>query len=57
MRAVPFEMPMTIPRDEGSGASIKSSTHASHTSLTSTASSTPSLTPSQREIFGMQEET
>ena len=48
MQAVPFDMPMILPtRDEGSGLSIQSGAHASRTSLVSTTSSTPSLTPSQ----------
>ena len=58
MRAVPFGMPLVLPtRKKASGTSVRSSTHASRTSLTSTASSTPSLTPSQREMFGLEEET
>ena len=56
LRAVPFEIPMVGERDEGSGSSMTAPAHASQTSLTSVASSNASLTGSQREVFGIEED-
>ena len=55
MRAVSFEMPEVLPRSEGSGSSLQESAHSSKLSITSGASSTTSLTASQKDVFGMEE--